>query len=272
MPSSRPSRLTGALAALSLAVGFGLASNASAGILYGLSLDTDALYTINPTNGEATLTSTLNGDYADANLSGLAILNGTFYASAIADANQENYELVSINPLTGATTLVADLPNDNFFAAAGDDANGVLYLADNQNGTLVTFDPQTSALTTVGTYDAVDIDGLAYDQAGTLYGVSFFNDELYAINAATGETTLIGPTGFEADDSIGLGFDTDTGTLYAVDGDDLYTLDTATGAATFIGTNSDGIRFTGLDVLAVPEPALIGGLMTLGGLVLLRRR
>ena len=271
MPSSfRPA---GALAALALASCLAAAPDASAGILYGLSLDTDALYTIDPSDGEAALVASLNGPYLDANFSGLAILNGTFYGSAIADADGQNYELVSINPLTGATALVADLPNDSFFGAAGDNASGLLYLADNANGTLVSFDPETNTLSTIGAYGTTDIDGLAYDQAGTtLYGISFADNELYTLDTSTGVASLVGPTGFDAELSLGLAFDGDTGTLYAADGVNLYSLDTATGASTFIGANSDGVQFTGLDVLAVPEPALVGGLMTLGGLILLRRR
>jgi PEP-CTERM motif-containing protein len=56
---------------------------------------------------------------------------------------------------------------------------------------------------------------------------------LYSVNPSTGATTLIGPTGLSAGDSIGLS--TGSGTLYFTDSTNFYSLNTTTGAATLIG-------------------------------------
>jgi hypothetical protein len=98
-------------------------------------------------------------------------------------------------------------------------------------GTLFKVNTTNGALTTVGT-SAVVYDDFGYTSSGTMYAVGT-DANLYTINASTGATTLIGPTG------LGFGswrsLSIDTSLLYFADGVNLYTLNTATGASTLVG-------------------------------------
>ncbi len=72
--------------------------------------------------------------------------------------------------------------------------------------------------------------------------------QLYSVDIATGDSTLVGPLGFTGDFEA-LAIDPTSGTLYsASDGDSLYSINTSTGAATLIGSlgvdyNNGGMAF-----------------------------
>ncbi len=244
---------------------------ASAQSLYGIAADTDSLYTIDPATGEATLVAALNGAYTDADLSGLEVLGGTLYASAIADTN-DNFELVSIDPVTGATTFVTDLPNNSFYGAAGNESQGILYLPNFDTESLMTYDPLTDTLSTVGPYGGgfKVIEAMAYDDTnGVLYAYDAVAQGLVTINTATGEVTDIGSLDPIGGNSVGMAFDALSSTLYVSDGDQLFTVDTATAATTLVGKNTASVDFTGL-AFVIPEPTSLA-LLGLGGLLVARR-
>jgi len=77
---------------------------------------------------------------------------------------------------------------------------------------------------------------------GKLFGVSDINDELVAIDTATGAGTVVGSLGISFEDS-GLAFD-GSGNLLLATPDNFYSVDPGTGAATLIGSLGQGV--TGL--------------------------
>jgi hypothetical protein len=96
---------------------------------------------------------------------------------------------------------------------------GVLYGSthNNQNADpltlarLVTIDPATAQVTVVGQYNAgnagrpTTMTDLAFDSAGNLYGVGAVGGpQLYSIDTATGQATVIGNSGFTSTTGGGL--------------------------------------------------------------------
>lgn len=146
---------------------------------------------------------------------------GQLYASTAAGAAGELYR---INPATGA--LLQDVGPLNDASGANYSMTGlafhpitnVLYgSTGNANtaaqGTLVTINPATAQVTVVGAFNAgptnssgspatmADID---FDAAGNLYGVaSIGGPDLYSINVATGQATLVGANGASTSTSGG---------------------------------------------------------------------
>lgn len=175
--------------------------------------------------------------------------------------------LVTINPVTGATSVVGPT---GLLLVEGDLAfgpTGTLYGADAISGatqSLVSFNLTTGAATIVGTLATDDISGLAFSSGGTFYGLdthvnSGGNPTLVTINPATGAVlTNVATTGLSAVNSLaGMTFDAN-GTLYVTGGGSLYTLNPVTGAATLVGTHSgdlSGLAF--VPSTTVPEPATI---------------
>src|SRR5581483_6447441 len=97
-------------------------------------------------------------------------------------------------------------------------ATGVLYgSAANSNAAtrarLVVVDPATARVTPVGPFNAGPVNpqgvpatmaDLAFTPAGQLYGVSSLNrPDLYAIDLASGQATLVGPSGVDVSTSGG---------------------------------------------------------------------
>lgn len=108
---------------------------------------------------------------------------------------------------------------------------------------LLRIDLATGAGTVVGNNIGYgDVDGLAFDASGQLWGVDDDTNRLIRINTSTGVGTHVGSgfgTGFN---DMGLAFGSD-GTLYMAATDSagvfgrLYTVDTSTGVAHAVGTD-----------------------------------
>src|SRR4051794_8085104 len=137
---------------------------------------------------------------------------GTLYASTSAGAPGELY---IINQSTGAVVQdlgpLNDVNSVNYpiTGLAFSPVNGVLYGSTGNKGTvdgeLVTINPATGLVTLVGPFNAgptntggtpATMADLAFDPTGNLYGVSSIGGpNLYSINVATGQATLVGPNG-----------------------------------------------------------------------------
>ncbi len=138
---------------------------------------------------------------------------GTLYASSAAGAAGELYILNSstgaviqdIGPLNDATSV-----NYPITGLAFHPTTGVLYGSTGNNPTataarLVTINPATALVTVIGSFNAGPVNSsgtpttmadLAFDAAGTLYGLaSIGGPNIYSINLATGQATLVGPNG-----------------------------------------------------------------------------
>jgi hypothetical protein len=98
----------------------------------------------------------------------------------------------------------------------------------------------TGQVTRVGAPMADRMHGLVMADDGSLYGVNGFSNSFYSVNRATGQTTLIGPTGYTV--VWGLTYDPGSDTIYGLARTDsltntysLATIDRTTGAASVMG-------------------------------------
>ena len=192
------------------------------GVLYALG-DTHHLYTINTTSGAATLVPG-----APFPLSGVAIgmdFNPVPDLLRVVSDSDENFRL---NPNTGAVaatdtalafvsgdpnfgvnpSVVAAAYTNNFGGAPLTTLYGIDYTADalvRQGGVNGTPSPNTGQLTTIGAlgfdttndvgFDISGLTGLAYASLTPVVGPLDIASKLYAINLATGASTLVGPIG-----------------------------------------------------------------------------
>ncbi len=138
---------------------------------------------------------------------------GTLYAATAAGAAGELYIL---NPATGA--VVQDVGplnsvtglNYPITGLAFHPTTGVLYGSTGNNpaataALLVTINPANALVTVIGPYNAGPVNSsgtpttmadIGFDSAGNLYGVaSIGGPDLYSINLATAQATLVGPNG-----------------------------------------------------------------------------
>jgi hypothetical protein len=145
----------------------------------------------------------------------------TLYGSTAAGAAGELYRL---NAATGAILQdigpLNDASNANYpvTGLAFHPLTGVLYgSTGNANtaaqGTLVTINPTTARVTVVGAFNAgptnssgdpATMADIGFDAAGNLYGLATIGGpNLYSINLATGQATLVGPNGVATSTSGG---------------------------------------------------------------------
>jgi hypothetical protein len=116
-----------------------------------------------------------------------AATDGTIYAATTAG------ELITLNPVTGAGTLVGNFGGG--MTSSGDlvlDSNDVLYAALNQAGTVVlaSVDRATGAATVIGPTGQASVYGLAF-LCCHLFGTTE-RGELLHINVASGKATVVG--------------------------------------------------------------------------------
>lgn len=173
-------------------------------------------------------------------------------------------QLISIDPSTGAGTLLATLPsigNSGWDGLERDPAGGLLAIRDHRE--LVHIDLTTFAVTPRGSLISQFwfAESLALDSAtGTMYCAGSLDNAAaaerlgridHAVLPATVST--VGVFGNGCDDVDGLAFRLSNGRLYAADATDraLYSVVPSTGAATLIGSLSMGTTgnalVTGLD-------------------------
>ena len=152
--------------------------------------------------------------------------------------------LYTIDPTTGASTLVGATGFGHVVAMDFNPVDGLLYgISNSSGGTLLTIDVATGAGTAIatlgGSMTGSNAPDMAFNAAGTLYTWNEpFTDNLNTVDLGTGVGTEIGPNGGGAF-TFQLGLDIDSsGTVYIKNGDnDIYTVDTGTGAATFLITH-----------------------------------
>jgi len=169
-----------------------------------------------------------------------AVMLGVTNGSGDGDG-PDTGELVSIDLLTGAATLIGPLPL-TMTEAVFDAANQKLY-AQGSNGSFVLFeiDPATgsqiSEVPTTGAYNGMVFVG------STLYAAMITEgggpSSLVTVDPVTGIATEIGPTGFPG--ITGLAVDSNSNTMYGTVGGgspssgSLVTVDMSTGLATMVG-------------------------------------
>ncbi len=237
--------------------------------LYGITFN-EQLITINTSTGLGTLVGNLDTSMAAF---GLGTRNGNLYAyDQVADRIRQ------LDPLTAHTLNTINIGAGHLVGEGGlafrSDGIGFLSQSSGNVGTLFSFDITVPSSQNISGVNGLtpSMDGLDFNSADVLYGISQESSDFYTIDQTTGTTTFIGSTGFtDADGLAGLAFRSD-GVLFAEINDSLYTINPSNGQATLIGRigfgRVSGLTFTG--GAAVPEPAtiiLIGsGLLGLAGL------
>jgi len=193
---------------------------AKAGLLVGIDspanrLTASKLYQVNQSTGAATAFVTLNGPAVNASFTDVAYLGGKYYASDV-ETGSFQFGLVSIDPTTGATTILSANQGNNFNwqgLTAASSAN-LLYAVGQDNRVLSTFNVNTNAITAVGDTGVAGIGDLAYDAAGDiLYGITQ-SGILYSINMTTGAATRVSDTGLVGF-LVGLAYDSSDQAFYA---------------------------------------------------------
>jgi len=272
--------LFGLLAALVLAV-----PQADAGVfLVGSDINDDILYKIDTDDGTATAIgpfSRTSGSFNDV-IFGMTFNSNTNTLFA-TDVNAD--DLVTIDPVTAAVTVVGLTGLNKLEALAYDSATDTMYGIDQRVGPGGDADAEDFLITVNMTTGAAEpaiggtgfdlIQDLAIDPAdGTLYGADRESNQLLTINKTTGAATVVGALGFG--NVGGLDFHPFTGELFGVDAgaDVLLSIDKTTGTATQIG---DDFALRGDDsdrriegIAFVPEPGSMT-LLGLGSLLILGR-
>jgi hypothetical protein len=178
---------------------------------------------------------------------------GTLYATTSAGApgelyiiNQANGALIQdIGPLNDAANV-----NYPITGLAFHPTTGVLYGSTGNAGAvdamLVTINPATAAVTVIGAFNAGPTNSqgvpstmadLGFDTAGNLYGVaSIGGPNLYSINLATGQATVVGPNSVATSTTGGGLAISPAGTFYGTPTASRFgTYNSGTGAYTDIG-------------------------------------
>lgn len=129
---------------------------------------------------------------------------------------------------------------------------------------LYSIDLPTGIATPIGPTGFDDVECLAFDASGVLYGVDDITNQLLICDASTGDCDAVGPLGIAFTD-CGLTFDCNGELLMSTDAPqplNLYSIDPNTGQATAIGPQ--GQQVTGL--AAGTATAICGsGVFGLGG-------
>jgi WD40 repeat protein len=132
------------------------------GTLYGASWSTNALYTLNTSSGVAKLVGSLGMPGAVMDLS-WNYKDKTMYA--IASGGPDGSLLYSVNLLTGAGTLVTNIPGDGCLMGLANDSAGNFLATDYcvGNSPLYKVDPLTGNLTNLG------FTGISQPMGGDIY-------------------------------------------------------------------------------------------------------
>ncbi|MSU78566.1 MAG: hypothetical protein EXS16_10785 [Gemmataceae bacterium] len=223
------------------------------GALYGITVSTNELITINTTTGAGTLVGPLS---SSMNSWGIASRANQLYAwDGTASRLRE------LNPATGATVNTINIGAIPGPFGEGDltfRSDGIGFLTAQPGiGQFWRFDPTVPNSTLVGTINP-PMDGLAFDAKGILYGLANGGATLHTIDPVTAVTTLVGNTGitgFGLNTSGGLTIDS-SGNLFAAlsawppGPSSLFQINTTTGVGTLVGN----IGFVGISGLAFALP------------------
>ena len=247
-----------------------MVSIATGSVLYGSTNDgaaSEVIYTINQGNG---LASALGGSGFDSPLDLTSDWRAASYR--IWAANTNSNQLVEIDPGTGAGSAVGSFGTPtNMESLAFDPITGRLY-GITVDDVLFGIDTATANSTFIGAVGFGSVFALAFDLAGTLYGVADVGNQVIQINTATGAGTAIATA--DADGITDIAARPEDGVMFAVEtpGDTIRTLNLATGQTALVGPYDAGVEFmVGLAFSPIPEPAT-SVLLAFGMMAVLRRR
>ncbi len=171
--------------------------------MYVLDYYANALYSVNTTNAQATLIgpSIPNGVWTGMTGS----VDGTLYAAS-TDGSQSY--LYTLDPATGAATLIGEITNAPVIIDIAINAAGQMYGVEIMNDVLVGIDPATGAGTVIGGlgFNASYAQGMDFEEESNVlylaaFNVGTFMGELRIADTNTGATVPVGtfPGGAEVD-------------------------------------------------------------------------
>ena len=187
--------------------------------------------------------------------------NGTWYATT----SEPPLSLITLNPATGARTLVGLMPmviNGLSF----NPANGTLYGVrwNGSHSELYTISMINGSVTYIGDCGPHYLINLAINNAGQAYSVDIVSDLLGTVSLSTGFFTPVGPVGFDANYSQDMEFDRGTGNLYMTANSTatswLALVDLSTGKALKIGDLEGNAEISGFAIPYVPAPLSVTAL------------
>jgi hypothetical protein len=216
--------------------------------------------TINLSTGQFNLLGTSSSD-----------LNGVVVTSADKYLGYDALnDLVSVNPLNGALTLIGS--GGVVLDAIAIESNGSLFGFSRNTSDLYSINPNTGATAVIGSTGLAANGGAdSFTSNGTslflTYETGTASANLYTVNAGTGAATLVGNVGAGGPQFEGSGFI--GGQLYEFGTNgDLYTLTTSGPVTpTLVGAVSGGLSGGNAAVQVVPEPSTLG-LLCGGGALL----
>jgi hypothetical protein len=181
--------------------------------------------------------------------------NGVLYCIAVAVGSP----LQTLDTVTGVLTTLGSITgiggSEQVLGMSFNPADNKMYISC-INGTtsdnLYTLNLSTRVATLVGGTNQNMFD-IGFNSTGLCYGISI-TDNLISINPATGNGTVIGPIGFDANFIQGICFDRGTDTLWyaaynnSVGAGQLRTVNLTTGATTLIGTFSPAAEVCGFTI------------------------
>lgn len=250
-------------------------------------------YSLNASTNDVITSGRVTGGPATPVLYGLGVRNGALYTfdsgtDRVLQLSQAGAVLNSINIGVGNLNGEGDL-DFNPLTGTGYLASSLNAAADTVTNDFFSFNILTGTSTRIAT-TSVTLDGLAFNAAGVLYGLSTDTSTLYTVNLTTGALTAVG----SGAGNLGFGVSSGTadiafaanGTLYAALDDQLFTLNTATGAASLINPDpqNPGItagslgaaaapNISGLAFVSAPEPGALALILpAFAGLYFARRR
>jgi hypothetical protein len=173
--------------------------------------------------------------------------NGIWYGAVYNTAVP--YDFVSINPATGARTVIGDMGR-YIGGLSYNKVTGIMYAVDATS--LYTVNMTTGATTLVGANTGISMVNLAINSTGSCYSLDATGNNLGSVNLATGVFTAIGPVGFDVQFAQDMEFDRETDQLFMAAQDAtsgwLAWVNTATGATMKINDFEGGAEITGFAI------------------------
>ncbi|MBK9099653.1 MAG: M6 family metalloprotease domain-containing protein [bacterium] len=230
--------------------------------------DTGVTLSLNKLTGEGTVL----GESNFADIRALTVHPQTNILYGIVPGNTSS-DLVRVNATEGDAYTCYNLPGLGFMVGVAFDTSGILYGA-KQSGELYSIDlvtGATSLITTTVQLTAIAFDPTTNELWATPRVVVGQKDRIFKIDLSTGDTTVIGRTGFNVQTND-LAFD-ETGALYGVIGGvtdigKLISINKTTAVGTEVGetgyTNVQSLAYRTSGTSSVDEIEQLPGTFSLG--------